>query len=435
MATERLIVKNFGPIKEIDIEIKDVNVLIGTTGSGKSTVAKLLAIFRSVDFIFDDHKESGFLELIFNFGIDYPFLEETEIKYFISGLYVEVVNKRLSSNIDSEEMLILMLNNKEFGPGSIEKIANKPNMAVAILALAVIGASFSLTKTHKLPKSDAIASTIGELQHEMDKFSSFLNLEEDEKQIEIARLESKYLFGSKFLNSIYFPAERILISMVGSSIMGLLKNDVTIARCVKEFGSVFETARKDIGSFLIDFLQIGFSFENNRNKVTIDGSLSIGLEETSSGIQSVVPLLVVLESIRKKGSVDGSSFLVIEEPETNIYPTTQKQLTQHIVSIMNETQSQLFITTHSPYILTALDNLVQAHNAFRVHPEKESEIEKIIPKSLWLDFDNVACYFFDKGTCRSTLNHELRTLGSSAIDEVSIEIGKEFDQLTDIQFA
>ena len=43
----RLIVKHFGPIKEIDIEIRDYNVFIGPAGTGKSTVAKLLGLFHT----------------------------------------------------------------------------------------------------------------------------------------------------------------------------------------------------------------------------------------------------------------------------------------------------------------------------------------------------------------------------------------------------
>ena len=41
----KLEIKNFGPIKEGKIETKKVTVLIGNQGSGKSTVAKLLATF------------------------------------------------------------------------------------------------------------------------------------------------------------------------------------------------------------------------------------------------------------------------------------------------------------------------------------------------------------------------------------------------------
>ena len=43
---ERLIVRNFGPVNNLDIEIRPLTLFIGTQGSGKSTISKLLTICR-----------------------------------------------------------------------------------------------------------------------------------------------------------------------------------------------------------------------------------------------------------------------------------------------------------------------------------------------------------------------------------------------------
>jgi predicted ATPase len=48
---EHLEVKNFGPLKDISIDLKPVMVFIGAQATGKSAIAKLIAIFRSFDFI------------------------------------------------------------------------------------------------------------------------------------------------------------------------------------------------------------------------------------------------------------------------------------------------------------------------------------------------------------------------------------------------
>ncbi|MEJ7666239.1 MAG: AAA family ATPase [Hymenobacter sp.] len=48
---EQLIVKNFGPIKDATVDFKRVTVFIGPTGGGKSTLAKLAAIFRDDDWL------------------------------------------------------------------------------------------------------------------------------------------------------------------------------------------------------------------------------------------------------------------------------------------------------------------------------------------------------------------------------------------------
>jgi AAA15 family ATPase/GTPase len=45
--TEKLIIKNFAGIQELEIEIKRINILIGPQASGKSICAKLLFYFKN----------------------------------------------------------------------------------------------------------------------------------------------------------------------------------------------------------------------------------------------------------------------------------------------------------------------------------------------------------------------------------------------------
>jgi len=45
---EHLIIRNFGPVTDIDIVLKKINVFIGEQGVGKSTIAKLLSCLRDV---------------------------------------------------------------------------------------------------------------------------------------------------------------------------------------------------------------------------------------------------------------------------------------------------------------------------------------------------------------------------------------------------
>jgi hypothetical protein len=112
----------------------------------------------------------------------------------------------------------------------------------------------------------------------------------------------------------------------------------------------------------------------------------------------------------------------------------QKALIEFIVSKASQNKSKLIITTHSPYTLTAIDNLIQAKNAFEQHPELKEEINKVVPENLWVDFNKVSCYYFEDGRCRSTLDMESRSIGSSNIDDVSESLGATFDQLLALKY-
>lgn len=44
---ESIIIRNFGPIKEVEIyNIRPLTVFIGESGSGKSTIMKVIVLFR-----------------------------------------------------------------------------------------------------------------------------------------------------------------------------------------------------------------------------------------------------------------------------------------------------------------------------------------------------------------------------------------------------
>jgi len=58
---EKLIIKNFGPLKSIDIAIKKVNILIGNQGTGKSTIAKVLSFVKDVSFIIYPNTQNSFI--------------------------------------------------------------------------------------------------------------------------------------------------------------------------------------------------------------------------------------------------------------------------------------------------------------------------------------------------------------------------------------
>ena len=53
---ERLIVKSFGPVKDLDIIFKKVTLFIGHQGTGKSCVAKLFSSFKWLEKVLSQKK-------------------------------------------------------------------------------------------------------------------------------------------------------------------------------------------------------------------------------------------------------------------------------------------------------------------------------------------------------------------------------------------
>ena len=76
----RIVIHNFGPIKEADIETKRYTVFIGQTSTGKSVAAKLISIANDSDFMMlKDGDYAGFCKLLARYCIDFVFYEDTEL--------------------------------------------------------------------------------------------------------------------------------------------------------------------------------------------------------------------------------------------------------------------------------------------------------------------------------------------------------------------
>jgi predicted ATPase len=371
---EKLIVKNFGPIKEAEIELTKYVVFIGDTSTGKSVLAKLIAIFRDFSNLlknevenFDYDKELNFSNQLRNYNIDFKY-ENTVIEYLDKDLKVVFKDKKIKSIEDK-----------------IEKT-----------------------------KSNLI-------------FRDITNLNED---------DLKKTFGMVGVRNkiIYFPPERILTSLVGSSISGLWANNVALPICFKNFAANYELARIEKENILFGNFGFSYSYIDNQEFV-YNSNGEFKLSQASSGIQSLLPLLLVFNNELNEVFKPNLTFLV-EEPELNLFPIKQKLLTDYMIQRINNTNHRLIITTHSPYILSSLDTLILAKNTFNENQDLKDKISDIVHESRWIDYDDIAVYEVrNDGKVYSIKNEEFKSIDSNAIDSVSDIISNEFDKLTELRYA
>lgn len=169
--------------------------------------------------------------------------------------------------------------------------------------------------------------------------------------------------------------------------------------------SDFRTASSEIDTFSIDYLGVEVKRvkEKNKERFVISGTdgddeYTIGLENASSGIQTVSPLALIVEYYAKcYDSVDGMNksifryladtdglkhfnatmnvgeiphsniFIHIEEPELSLYPESQKSLIDFLISrcflMEHKDNMYLMMATHSPYIVNYLNLLIRRAEA------------------------------------------------------------------------
>jgi len=159
------------------------------------------------------------------------------------------------------------------------------------------------------------------------------------------------------------------------------------------------------------------------------------LLETASGIQSVTPLLVLLEHLSR--NTEQAQSFIIEEPELNLFPLAQFELVKILVEKCAQTvgKNDLVLTTHSPYVLTALNLLCYAYRIAQQDEATAKKVAKLIPRHCWIDPAQFAAYYVDrpdtkrKQQVRSIINKKTGLIEENELDTASDELGAIFDKL------
>ena len=78
-----------------------------------------------------------------------------------------------------------------------------------------------------------------------------------------------------------------------------------------------------------------------------------------------------------KASQKKPSILLFEEPELFLHPNMQKNLRENLIGLSKK-NFQIFITTHSPYFITNIENI---SNLNRVYLENNMSYIKSVTKT------------------------------------------------------
>ena len=162
-------------------------------------------------------------------------------------------------------------------------------------------------------------------------------------------------------------------------------------------------------------------------------------EFLSSGTLELLPLLNPIAKLvsntkfsdffNESGKPQGPIF--IEEPESGVFPKTQYELTRLIAWLASpHTLNQAFvITTHSPYILSSFNNLLEASQVALMKPEAADEVSKLIDRQYWLKPEEMRAYSINDGFLESIIDEETGLISDNYLDAVSETIGVQFDEL------
>lgn len=266
---------------------------------------------------------------------------------------------------------------------------------------------------------------------------------------------SRNISDGEFSNSvnIYIPAGRAFFTNVQTNAFRFLADGELLDPFIVNFGLRLENALSS-NAFLSEFNNdhsmvsglLGGKVVRKNARLTLhanDGR-KIPIGTTSSGQQEIFPLIFLLNHSlfrarlakkRRAPRVDYNIF--IEEPEAHLFPEAQKRMVEYIAMCFNQLRenapgSRMHITTHSPYILTSINNLLLAGQIFPGLNEKSKlEFANKFSNLPLLDAKRMSGYQIDKtnGSMHSIIDKDTKLLNASYIDQVSHEINMNFEEI------
>ena len=408
MQKESLVVQNFFTLKDIDIDLAKFNVFIGEQASGKSLLVKLIYFFRNT-----------ILLPIINYRTS-----SIDLKVMFVSLLTRILNLNISNHGANSEIIY------KIGAYSIKLIIANENITIEW--------SENITLLYSEKRNELLKqyTEIGENIDLSDMVRYAL------MEVQVSNAINSINFGANSLKR-FLPAGRMSLLSVGYNLFGMIQDsneNVNLNPLIIQFGQDYQNAISKFSnvSGLEEIEKLSLFEARSENILkgkyvndAVNGFIQQSGFQTrllhgSSGQQEFLPVYIILRDyLLSKQS--GSGYLFIEEPEAHLYPTAQKSIVELLVYVTNVTNSSgLYITTHSPYVLAVLDNLITAYDV----RDKQTEFDA----NLLIPFEDVSAYFIKDGLAHDLRDVENRIIVAEELDSVSEQNAMEFDHLLDLKY-
>jgi predicted ATPase len=379
--TESIHIKNLGPIKDIYIEnVKPFTVLIGESGSGKSTLMKAIALFR---WIYKMHnirsylKHSNISKSPFRF-IMTRYLKNCGFEQFIKADTEITYTTKFESGRSYE---IRFTKNKLLGTGNDELINGED---IYFNKLSFISETRNIIPLWADRGASLVGAFLGFYFHEV--FRDFDLAAETLKELELKYLNVK--FAVKKTNS----GKKYTIQSITKDVFEI------------DFKNSSSGTQTSVPiSLIAQYYSKKFNFEDAFNRSVLNY-----LSNTDN--------LRDFKAIKNLSEINKKIFIHIEEPELSLFPDAQTQLINDLVNkcfITNDNSIELFLSTHSPYIINHLNLLIKAF-------DKDTLID-----GAKINYDNLAVYQVVNGKLENLIAQNERLINTNPLSET---INNIYDQ-------
>lgn len=382
---ETLIIQDFGPIRKAEFELHDLTIFVGPQASGKSLAAQVLYFLRGIEELLPPATNNdqpvdlvrSALELWL--GYDPALLCETgTLLSWQAGAQERQEIRWLDGEITLSPALEQRVRTWWGASGT-------PKSQIYIPAGRIL---YSFVPPFAAPQLQLLFSR--------------------------SRMKAQVLPG--YISTFY--------NVLGSTLESLWHNQ--------------EKRRAGQSSLFENSLEMGFFREKAKSITKGDlhygpGTISLQIGQKifqssaiSAGQMEIWPFLAIAESLLSMAAPP-SRHVYFEEPEAHLHPGAQLKVMEIVAQLVRQKVNWV-ITTHSPYLLYAINNFLMAQKVL----DMKHNLPASISANTALAHDRVAAYrFAPDGYVTNIMDSELGLIDEDELDQVADDLGATFSDLQD----
>lgn len=437
---QQIIIKNFGPVRNIDIDLdKELEVIIGPQASGKSTFSKTVYFCKKIRDYFMQYLD-GIM------GVEYRYNNELYVKF------LKFLRRPFMGYFGTTKHMV---------PFMIKYYYEKEHGRYVTIGLDDDHyAKFEFSDEMREAICDMIKQVVLVSNKSKDASfaQSFLN---QRSMLEKMKAPVNAIFGDDDM-LVYIPAGRNLLAIIPDAFgkkTGYVQNDADIELEIdisqidlitQEFIQYIRDMRADFGSKLEEMtqnylktvkgqiknhdvemacrlirqiLRADYVCDKDGEKLFYDDEHWVKLMFGSSGQQEIVwGLNIIFLAILK----NEKTFLVFEEPESHLFPDSQAVIAELVALMIHSSGSRGIITTHSPYMLTAVNLLLYSGKE-----EENRNKDTVVRKELRLQPGSTGAYFLsnETGCLKNIMGTGKGLIDALEIDGISGKINEQMDRI------
>ena len=393
---ERLIVKSFGPVKDLDIIFKKVTLFIGDQGTGKSCVAKLFSMFKWMEKVLSQKKyKLSYFEQYNRFKTKLCAYHRIE-SFIYENSYIKFEGNLYDFLYENGNFSVTEKNRDIKG---ISKVMYVP------AERSIVSVAENKSKLLKeLPDSSETFSD--EFVNAKKFFQSGYNLPFEGLRFEYDSLnDTGWIHGANYKVRLINASSGIQSSLPMCIVSEYLSSKISDKEEVKLSKEEKDKLEKRVAEIMQN-------------------------EEYSDSIKDMM--------IRQLSYANRYDRLIniVEEPELNLFPRSQMEVLKSLVlNNASSDENMLVFTTHSPYSLAIINTMIMGAKAYanaNANEELRNRIKSILPVKYQINDDDIAAYRLSSSDaiyCQSVINPNTGLVSKNELDSASDDIMRVFNSL------